>query len=378
MPKLPSVYKRAGSPVYWGSIMVAGKRKQYALCENKAAAQRMLADIKAGNKKLTKYGKITWSVFKEKFFTWARANKSPKTIRRDKTTMEYMEEFYPALTDLFDITPQFLEDFKIWLINKAADYKSDRKTPYKKGDMGPETINRTLSSAKAFMRKAEDWNLIDSQKWNIVKKIKTPKGRVEFFTPEEIGILMAHTADMGKERPINKRPPWITITYLGVRAGLRRAEIHNLTWKDINFERGILSVTPKKDWHPKDYECRDIPMPADLAQHLRALPKRGPYVIYDKYGDRLSIDSYTAYYGSEVKKCGLSGNVHKLRHTYASHLVQNGVDLYTVSKLMGHSSIKTTEIYAHLSPITFANAIKKLPNIKICSKNCSKKNNDLD
>ena len=59
MSKLPSVYKRAGSPVYWGSVMVNGKRKQYALAENKAASQRMLADIKANQKEHSKYGGTT-------------------------------------------------------------------------------------------------------------------------------------------------------------------------------------------------------------------------------------------------------------------------------------------------------------------------------
>lgn len=373
MAKLPSVYKRTGSPVYWGSIMIKGQRKQYALTENKAASQRMLAEIKEGRREITKYGNVTWKAFLTKFFEWAKANKSPKTVRRDKTSVEYFEEFKPNINELAEITPTVLEDFKTWLINMAAEYKSKKKTPYKKGDMGPQTINRTLASIKAMMRKAEDWDLIGQQKWRTIKKIKVAKGRVEFFTAEELGTLMAHTASMSAEQPIDKRPPWLTVTFLGARAGLRRAEMHNLMWTDIDFDRGILSVTPKKDWHPKDYECRDIPMPPDLIKHLQKLPKRGPYVVYDKYGGRLSIDSYTAYYGREVKKCGLTGNVHKLRHTYASHLVQNGVDLYTVSKLMGHSSIKTTEIYAHLSPITFANAIKKLPVIKYCSKNCSKK-----
>lgn len=363
MPKLPSVYKRAGSPVYWGSIMIKGKRKQFALVENKAASQRMLAEIKAGKREITKYGNASWKSFKDKFFEWATANKSKNTIRRDKTTIDYLEEFKPGLRELADISPKVLEDFKTWLINTAKEYKSKKKTPYKRGDMGPETINRTLASVKAMMRKAEDWDLIGQQKWHTVKKIKTAKGRVEFFTPKEIGLLMNHTAAMGLDRPIDKRPQWLTVTFLGARAGLRRAEIHNLMWSDIDFDRSLLSVTPKKDWHPKDYECRDIPMPADLIRHLKTLPKRGPYLIYDKYGGRPSIDSYTAYYGREVKKCGLTGNVHKLRHTYASHLVQNGVDLYTVSKLMGHSSIKTTEIYAHLSPITFAKAIAKLPKI---------------
>ena len=52
--------------------------------------------------------------------------------------------------------------------------------------------------------------------------------------------------------------------------------------------------------------------------------------------------------------------VHTLRHTFASHLVMSGVDLPTVSKLMGHSDIETTMIYAHLAPEHLADAVNKL------------------
>lgn len=364
MAKLPSVYKRSGSPVYWGSVMINGKRKQYALVENKAASQRMLAEIKADQKELSKYGDVTWGSFKDKFFAWGQANKKAQTVSRDKISIEYLEEF-THITALSDITPALLEDFQTWLINRTEKIKPKGKKKHarSRGVLGPHGVNRTIGSIKAMMRKAEDWDMIGQQKWRTVKKIKTPKGRIKFFSPEEVSILIEHTKMLGLERPINKRPPWLTITLLGARAGLRRAEIHNLTWDDIDFRRDILSVTPKKDWNPKDYECRDIPLAADLRAHLQHLPKRGQYVIYDKYGDRMGIGSYTAYYKRIVNACSLRGSLHTLRHTFASHLVQNGVDLYTVSKLLGHSSIKTTEIYAHLSPITFSDAIKKLPKV---------------
>ncbi|MBR2504839.1 MAG: site-specific integrase [Elusimicrobiaceae bacterium] len=364
MPKLPAVYKRSGSPVYWGSVMVNGKRKQYALAENKAASQRMLADIKANRKELSKYGSVTWGAFKDKFFAWDTANKKKQTVSRDKISIEYLEEF-THINELAEITPLLLEDFKTWLINRTEKIRPAGRKKYsrKRGVLGPHGVNRTLASIKAIMRKAEDWNMIGQQKWRTVKNIKTAKGRVKFFSPEEVRILVEYTKTLGLDRPENKRPPWLTVTLLGARAGLRRAEIHNLTWADIDLRRGILSVTPKKDWNPKDYECRDIPLADDLRKHLERLPKRGPYVIYDKYGDRMRVDSYTAYYKRVIKSCMLSGSLHTLRHTFASHLVQNGVDLYTVSKLLGHSSIKTTEIYAHLSPITFSGAIKKLPRL---------------
>ena len=73
----------------------------------------------------------------------------------------------------------------------------------------------------------------------------------------------------------------------------------------------------------------------------------------------------TIHYAQIAKSCGVDSFLHKLRHTFASQLVQNGVELYTVSKLLGHSSIQMTEIYAHMAPPTLHRAIAKLPERQI-------------
>lgn len=102
-------------------------------------------------------------------------------------------------------------------------------------------------------------------------------------------------------------------------------------------------------------------MSNQLYEYLSALPQTNTNVLYDYYGAPYSADSVSTRYRKFVRSVGLKGGVHKLRHTFASHLVQNGVDLYTVSKMLGHNSITTTEIYAHLSPLTLAQAIAKFP-----------------
>jgi site-specific recombinase XerD len=63
-----------------------------------------------------------------------------------------------------------------------------------------------------------------------------------------------------------------------------------------------------------------------------------------------------------VRKAGINENIHfhSLRHTFASWLVQKGVSLYEVSRLLGHTNIKTTQIYSHLAPGNLINAVKKL------------------
>lgn len=365
MSKLPSVYKRAGSPVYWGSVMINGKRKQYALCENKAAAQRMLADIKAEAKSRSKYGAMSWNAFKERYFVWAKANKDPKTVYRDKLAVEYFDSFC-HITELNNITLSLLEDFKTYLKNKSKSLSvtyNPKKEKRPKGLMGNESINRSVRSLKTMFRKAAEWELMPEIRWEKVKYFKTPKGRVEFFSADELKALLKYADQVAAKH--NGYCPQKTVCLLGGRAGLRRGEILHLEWSDIDFDKKIITVQPKKNWHPKDYECRDIPLSEDLFLYLKNLSYKAKSnrVLYDYYGAGYSEESLSTYFRKFTKKAGLDGGVHKLRHTFGSHLAQAGVSLKIIAELMGHSSTKTTEIYAHLCPDTLSEAITRLPKL---------------
>ena len=365
MAKLPSVYKRAGSPVYWGSVMTKGKRKQVAICENKAAAQRMLAEIKEQSKSRSKYGAASWASFKERYIDWSRAYKSKITQGHDRRAFGYFEEFaHPKFLDEIDVP--LVEEFQSWLKNtaeKLAASYNPKKDKRPIGLMGNETINRMVRALKCALRKGAEWGMIAELKLDRVKKFKTPRGRIEFFSPKDVSLLLKHADQKAKEH--GGYCPYKTATLLGCRAGLRRGEMIFLEWSDINFKKSILTVQPKTNWTPKTNECRDIPLSKDLMSFLSRLPKskKTNRVLYDYYGDPFTLDGIVTKYARFVKGAGLKGSLHTLRHTFASHLVQAGVDLYTVSKLLGHSSIKTTEIYAHLSPVTLSGAVAKLPKV---------------
>lgn len=358
------VWRRKGSPYYWGCVTTFGKREWRALAKTQLEALKKLEEWRA-QRKIIKGQPIPWGAFQIKYMEWANANKSKNTAYRDKLSMAYLQEFCAQkryrLQWISDVSPRLLEEFKTYLKMKSAGPATGLK---RRGVMGDQGINRTLQSLKVIMRTAADWDYINPDvKWHKIKKFRTPRGRIEFFTAEEVGLLLAQAAKLARANK-NKYSSWTTVILLGARAGLRRGEIHNLKWEDINFDTNVLSITPKDDWHPKDYECRDIPMSADLRVHLLAAPRRGDYVIYDRYGDRFSIDGLTNYFSAKItKRAGIKGNLHKLRHTFASHLVQNRVSLYEVRDLLGHSSITTTEIYAHLSKNSLHNAVSMLPAI---------------
>ena len=131
-----------------------------------------------------------------------------------------------------------------------------------------------------------------------------------------------------------------------------------LRWEDVDFEKNEIYVRANKTEN-----FRFVPMSEDLRKELQDQPgdHAGFVVPEPRECPRDSRYFITAAYCKMMKKLGFKSFPHKLRHTFASHLVQKGVELYTVSKLMGHSSLEMTEIYAHLAPKTLQKAITALP-----------------
>lgn len=336
MAKIPYLYKRG--QVWYCDFVFRGVRYRNPLGTNKALAIEKVIQWKKDLHN-TKYAPTEFNSFVNRYFDWASTNKNIKTIARDKLAFKYLKEF-KTIKDLKDLSPLVLDEFKSWLI------KQGKKN---------HNVNRLIQSIKTAIHRAEDWELIEKRSYSIVKKMKVPKGRILFYTPEEVKKLLQFVPDN-----------WKVVVLLGSRAGLRRGEIANLQWKDIDFDKNILTIQSKENWHPKTYECRDIPIDTMLLKELKNIYSgdKDDYVAKTEQNKVFTLMGISAGFRKIIKRSEIKkGSLHTLRHTFASHLVQNGVDLYTVSKLLGHSSIKTTEIYAHLSPNTFAKALTKLPKL---------------
>lgn len=317
---------------------VGGKRHRVSL----GTKNDKIAIIKAGkvadNKDARDTGNVPFEAFLERYRTYLAATHRPSSIKKFEHGLKKLLSF-KKIKYLNEITPSILDEC-------AVTFKTNIQSKYAPG------LNRDIRAIKTAMRQAEFWDLIPPQNWRKVSKFKEVKGRVEYHTPQEIKQIL---------KIFNEN--WQLVVLLGVRAGLRRGEMALLRWKDIDFKNNQLYVAPNKtEGH------RFIPLDKDLRKALEAAKKRaknGEEFVLNMGEDRYSPYYLSAFYAKETKeklpfKCGL----HKLRHTFASHLVQSGVDLYRVSKLLGHSSIRMTEIYAHLAPTDLKQAITKLPKIK--------------
>ena len=150
----------------------------------------------------------------------------------------------------------------------------------------------------------------------------------------------------------------MTITLL--HTGLRFGEACSLTWRDVDLKGAMLTVTGITT---KTNTTRYIPLNKTVLDCLQAWQPKDvdldAYVFAGKDGARV-VDIKTAWKALMTAAKVSNFRVHDLRHTFASKLVQAGVDLNTVRELLGHSDIKMTLRYAHLAPEHRAAAVAKL------------------
>jgi integrase len=144
--------------------------------------------------------------------------------------------------------------------------------------------------------------------------------------------------------------------------GIRRSELVFLTWDDVDFTNKRIIIQSKPGFHTKSYKPRSIPMNKELERTIMDLPQKGKFIFDKGNGEPLyTPDFYSAEFRKLLIEADIKGaTLHSLRHTFASHLVMKGVDLRTVQELLGHSTIKVTECYSHLSPDHRSRAVEVL------------------
>jgi site-specific recombinase XerD len=131
--------------------------------------------------------------------------------------------------------------------------------------------------------------------------------------------------------------------------GLRVSEIVNLKITDIDSNRMLVHIE-----NAKGKKDRYVTLPLSILDDLRKYyntyrPKT--HLFEGQFGGQYSIRSVQAVFKNAMKKAKINKDVgiHGLRHSYATHLLEKGTDMYFIQKLLGHANIKTTEIYAKVS-----------------------------
>ncbi|MXY39934.1 MAG: site-specific integrase [Rhodospirillaceae bacterium] len=199
----------------------------------------------------------------------------------------------------------------------------------------PARANRALPVLSVMMTRAELWDLRPqgSNPCRNMRRYRT-KPRERFLSLDELkrlGFVLDHAEDRQAAAAVR----------LLLFTGARSSEITGLRWDWIRDTRAVL---PDSKSGPKTIQ---LPPPARAVLH--ALPRRSRFVFPDAQGTAPMADLGRRWLKLRAL-AGLDGvRIHDCRHSFASHAVMSGLDLYTVGRLLGHADIASTERYAHLA-----------------------------
>ncbi|MBN1293471.1 MAG: site-specific integrase [Candidatus Latescibacteria bacterium] len=165
------------------------------------------------------------------------------------------------------------------------------------------------------------------------------------------------------ERLLTVSPPYLKeIIIFALGTGVRKSEMFNLMWDDVVinevFKYGAITVMGKGN------KRRTIRMNKTVYNLLnKKMKEKDSIYVFPSMKTYKNLTHVKRSFATALKKAGIENfRFHDLRHTAASWMVQSGVDLYSVQKILGHSSIRSTQRYAHLSPGYLENEISKIDN----------------
>lgn len=319
-----SIFRRGN--IWWVAFKDSqGKRiRQSALTTSKTEAQAILASLET-------------KVREGKFFD---ISQEPKTYFRDlldrvdqhQRNMErrsyesyfrsYAKNLRAAFGDLTlkEITPDRVQRYQL----------------HRAQEVSKTTANRSLATLKMVFNLGIRWGLIKENPVTKVEFYRESRGRVRFLSREEQQALLSCCSKRLRD-----------VVVVALRTGMRRGELLGLRKKDVDFKRGLLMLT-----RTKTDKARQIPM----TDEVRAVVTRLAFgrgeddILFRNRWDQPYRQPRAEFIKALAKASIKEFRFHDLRHTYASDLVMASVDIFTISKLLGHSNVKTTMIYAHLAP----------------------------
>jgi integrase len=244
------------------------------------------------------------------------------------SALNYLETFTNGTLKFSDLNELFFENFKEYLLTTKSN-KSDKVT------LSQNSAVSYFNKVKAALKQAYKDGILQNDLNGKLNPIKTEETRREYLTLEELNKLVRTPCN----NDVMKRAALFSSL-----TGLRFSDIQRMTWKELSFTEGqgyYLNFTQKKT---EGVETMPI---SEQAYSLLGEPKESQTKVFEGL-------EYSAYHNKHlfqwIGAAGITKDItfHCFRHTFATLQLFNGTDIYTVSKMLGHKDLKTTQIYAKI------------------------------
>lgn len=272
---------------------------------------------------------IPISRFARDYLKYSRTNKAANTAEIDRLALSSFQQIVGDKL-VTEVKATDLEHFKTERLKTAS----------------VTSVNIWIRALRAAFKKAVEWGYINEDPGKGVAQIRQPKSPPKYLTGEEIEKLLTVDQQM-RDRQFNRVIRFFLLT------GLRRSELLNLEWSDVDPENGLIHIRNKETFQTKTLSERSIPISAALERLIQEIgPKEQGYVFPSPNGGTYEQRVWGRKLKRRVRRAGLSENytLHTLRHTFATHLREKGAGLDALAELLGHTSLETTRMYGHLTP----------------------------
>jgi len=288
-------------------------------------------------RKLQKQIPISFKEYSNQFLNYSRQIHTQKTSKGYESALNNLEKFLDNIP-ITEITHSRLSEYFENRINTSSIYQA----------------RKDLICFNSFFNSAIAEGYILSNPCKSIKRFRLPQKEPIFFQEWEFDLLLSKIRDEDIK----------DLVIFAVHTGLRQMELIMLEWSQINFKDRIL-VLSNHNHLTKSKKIRTVPLSIKTMQILtsREMKKKGNLVF--TFNNKPINQNFISHeFKRNVREAQINPklNFHSLRHTFASWLVQRGVSIYEVSKLLGHSNISVTEIYSHLRAEDLRTAINVLNN----------------
>jgi integrase len=270
----------------------------------------------------------------ETFLPFSEANK--KSFYSDVLICRVLVGKFKGKT-LRQITTPLIESFKQEFLSLPTKHGGKRSAA---------TVNYHLSILSKIFSLAVDADLIEVNPCFRVKKLKLNNQRVRVLSSEEEEALFSA---LGKNELVKN------IVTFALHTGMRRGEIFNLKWFDVDFPRSLIQIKESKS-----NKKRSIPMNETIRAMLEKIKRKSEFIFPSpKTGERL--DNIKRSFTRAVTAAGIEDfRFHDLRHTAATRMADAGADVFTLMKILGHADIRMTSRYTHATDNALRRAVANL------------------
>lgn len=339
----------------------SGFKTRTEASEALARVQTMLGDGTLATKRRASIG------FDEAAEEWLTLHSRPNLRSHDDNQERYTKHVKPFFGDtpLAAVTAARVLELRAKLQAKTRDVGKGENKEVR--HMAARTINLTMALVRSILRFAVSNGHIPASPTSLIGRgklmlaVEKSKLAPPISTSANVGRVLEAIRQIGEE---THRPVLYAIFATLVYTGIRRGEAVGLRWTDVDLDRRLITVRRSYEGCTKSGKERLVPIPAELVpilkQHRLADPWKGDLVFPGENGG--ICYSKNSKPGKvldlALKRCGLPRiRVHDLRHVFASYFVMGGGDIFTLQRILGHSTPQiTSDTYGHLAPDHLAGA----------------------